>query len=632
MFTVVIGSTGGVAQSVIETVAGLVQEAANVWARYIDLGTTSLEIELSFDSLGGTTLASGGSDFFFQTSGQFAGFFQATSALELQDGVDRNGQGNADLFVTIDADRLSNGEFFLGGPNGGGVPNNQFDLFSIVLHELAHGLGFLGFGEGPGGDESVFDSFVSDEGDAGLFFNGPEAVALVGGPLQLVDDSHVDLGNDLLHDTIGRGNRRPISNIDVSVLQDIGLPILGPTSGDDVLYGFEFINLGSGIASGNDVIDLLAGDDLYFGLSGNDTINGGDGDDVIVAGTGSDIISGGAGSDVFWIYDYQAGNDIVLDFDPLGQDSDRLGIADSETFSVFTDILAVAEQDGSDVLITLSSVSTVRLIGVDISELSAGSFVFSDGVVQDDRFDLPPEFTSETVFQYLENSQSPIGTVSGFDPNGTPVSFSILEGRDGNFFEIDESTGIISARGVFDFENPIDRNQDNVYSFDVSIESNGLSSSQEVIVNVLNEFEPITFFTRRLEEGKSDGIGLKDLFTSILLNQVIKNLPENSGVVPAGNSLASIESDAYYIDQTAGKFNVPTSLISEDDDFFDVDYGLAKRVFCTCSACCGSEREESGVEITELNEFFIHEHHESHDQVNSVDGYSFYINDVGHLI
>ncbi len=298
MFTVTIGATGGVAQSVVDTIAALVQEAANIWARYIDFGSAELTIELAFDSLGGTTLASGGSDFFFLTSGEFSGFFQATSVLELQDGVDRNGPGNADLFLTIDTVTLNDGEFFLGGEGDPGVPGNQFDLLSIILHELAHGLGFLGFGEGPDGDQSVFDSFVTDEGASGLFFNGAETIAVAGGPLRLADDSHVDNSADLLNDTIGRGDRQPISVLDLAVFQDIGVPLLGPTNGDDFLYGLESTTLAPGFISGLDVVELLDGDDTYFGLSGDDTISGQAGDDSLYGGSGRDDIFGGEGNDL----------------------------------------------------------------------------------------------------------------------------------------------------------------------------------------------------------------------------------------------------------------------------------------------------------------------------------------------
>ncbi|MBB1392134.1 cadherin repeat domain-containing protein, partial [Shewanella sp. SG44-6] len=47
---------------------------------------------------------------------------------------------------------------------------------------------------------------------------------------------------------------------------------------------------------------------------------------------------------------------------------------------------------------------------------------------------------------YFENSSDStvIGTVSAIDPEGTPVTYSIVSGNDDAWFEIDPVTGVIS--------------------------------------------------------------------------------------------------------------------------------------------------------------------------------------------
>ncbi|MEO1323590.1 MAG: calcium-binding protein, partial [Pseudomonadota bacterium] len=328
MFNVTSGTTSGVAQSTVNAILSLTQQAAAAWAPYLNFGGSSLEIEVEIVPIDGNTLAFGGTTFFTLTSGPFAGFFQASPVLELANGTDPNG-AMPDITISIDLETLQAGDFHLGGPDVGGPVPGLFDLYTVLIHEIGHGLGHLGFGDDPD-VQSVFDSFVTVD-DGSLFFTGPETASINSGPLRLSDDSHVQFVNDLMSASIGRGQRQSISDINISVLQDIGMPILLPTNNDDVLQGFEFATLAPGVTSGDDIIDLLGGNDTYFGLSGNDVVSGGAGDDTVFGGlgaddirgdadedflfggSGDDVLTGGAGSDTF-VFLADEDHDIITDF------------------------------------------------------------------------------------------------------------------------------------------------------------------------------------------------------------------------------------------------------------------------------------------------------------------------------
>jgi Ca2+-binding RTX toxin-like protein len=295
MWTVTFGTTSGVSSTILNSIQQITFDAANYWGRYINFGSSTLEIQVNVISLGSTTLAQAGPEVFpFSRTVGGANVFQAGTILELQTGNDPNGSTH-DIEIDVNLDSIQANEYFYGGLANPNVPLSQFDLFTILAHELGHGLGFISFDPVSATDDRAeYDLFKS-----GNFFTGPRAVALFGGnvPLQSGDGSHLNVF-DLLFPSISNGERNFVSALDIAMLADAGLPILEPTAGDDSLYGFERTSGGGTLVGGNDIASLLGGNDWYDGLSGGDTIGGGPGDDTLIGGLANDSVLGGADDDL----------------------------------------------------------------------------------------------------------------------------------------------------------------------------------------------------------------------------------------------------------------------------------------------------------------------------------------------
>jgi Ca2+-binding RTX toxin-like protein len=279
MWTVTLGATSGISNMLVNQSLAVLDDALTYWGRYIDFGSAILDINLSFKSLGATTLAQAGTDFI----GIGGGILQAATILELQTGVDQNG-ATSDIDIDINSNSIIAGEFTFGGIDVINLERAKFDLFTVLLHEIGHGLGFVSLLNIS--ETSVFDTFIS--GAPGSYeFTGPIAVGVAGGNVSLTEEpSHIN-ASDLLGSALPPTVRRIISAIDIAILEDIGLPIFRPTELSDVIYGF----------SASDTVNLLGGDDFYFGVDGFDRISGGVGDDTLIGGVSNDTLDGDEGDD-----------------------------------------------------------------------------------------------------------------------------------------------------------------------------------------------------------------------------------------------------------------------------------------------------------------------------------------------
>ncbi len=149
-------------------------------------------------------------------------------------------------------------------------------------------------------------------------------------------------------------------------------------AGNDAMAGGDGRDLLKG-GAGNDVMagdagnDRLAGQrgaDVLMGGDGKDTLNGGAGDDSLQGGKGDDRLVGGAGADIF-IFDPQAGNDVIADFEDTTDliDVKALGLSPADIT-----ITAV----GADTLVTLGNQGAITLVNVDATLISvADDFILA---------------------------------------------------------------------------------------------------------------------------------------------------------------------------------------------------------------------------------------------------------------
>ena len=147
---------------------------------------------------------------------------------ESQTGIDANGS-QPDATVYINMADLS---LFDLNPS---VPptSTQYDLTTILTHEMLHALGFDGLIGSYASQATAYDRYVVMQNGT-PYFTGPDAQGVYGGPVPLAPVStgagsayyHVAVSSDLMNNTIGPGQVKTISKLDLAILQDLGAPVL----------------------------------------------------------------------------------------------------------------------------------------------------------------------------------------------------------------------------------------------------------------------------------------------------------------------------------------------------------------------------------------------------------------------
>lgn len=112
------------------------QKAVSIWEGYI-ISPQKIKIQAKWESLPGSTLAQSGATKIYRnfTSAPYRDVWYPVALAEAISGQNLNSD---EFEVTISLNRNVNWSF-----NINGIPeNNRFDMVSVVLHEIAHGLGF----------------------------------------------------------------------------------------------------------------------------------------------------------------------------------------------------------------------------------------------------------------------------------------------------------------------------------------------------------------------------------------------------------------------------------------------------------------------------------------------------------
>ena len=270
-FTVdVVDTFGSTPQVVLDLFKNLSELALGTWAKYVN-GADGARLDVQVNVGGTEAVASAGPGGLFFTdfidlngSGIFdandIGLVTASSLLELQTGVDPNGD-EPDIIINVNPQFIDDGRFFFDPELDNQVPPDRFDFYSVILHEVAHGLGFFGLARDlpvaenlPVGDflgfgnitaATLYDLLIDDSGEVPVF-GGPNSVDLYGSgvPLEFTtgnpgsDLSHflgntandlgvpVDLRYALMNPFVIPGDRVGIGALELALLEDIGHEIV----------------------------------------------------------------------------------------------------------------------------------------------------------------------------------------------------------------------------------------------------------------------------------------------------------------------------------------------------------------------------------------------------------------------
>ena len=143
------------------------QYAVDIWENLIE-SPVPIHLTATWESLSGTTLGSCGPSDYYKNfnSTEIWNCYYPVPIVEKMLGEEVNGADQSDIEASFNKDFAN---WYFG--TDGNTPTNQYDFVSVVLHELTHGLGFVGHfytdgGRGGYGDDAlpaVFDKAVQNK-------------------------------------------------------------------------------------------------------------------------------------------------------------------------------------------------------------------------------------------------------------------------------------------------------------------------------------------------------------------------------------------------------------------------------------------------------------------------------------
>ncbi|KDA03158.1 FG-GAP repeat protein [Hyphomonas oceanitis] len=184
----------------------------------------------------------------------------------------------------------------------------------------------------------------------------------------------------------------------------------------------------------------------------------------------------------------------------------------------------------------------------------------------------PPQFTSPTSFTFPENTIVSF-TLAVSDPEGDTVTIRDDTTGDGALFTVDPTTGGVIANtsnNSFDFENPQDGNQDNVYEQNITL-SDGKNTVRTVIkVTITDVDEPPYFTNVQVVELNENQTGPLLTFTAVDPEGAAVSNYKIVQVSKLGEPVNSVRLMASFsIDSTTGVLTVEQPFDAEQERLID---------------------------------------------------------------
>jgi Ca2+-binding RTX toxin-like protein len=180
---------------------------------------------------------------------------------------------------------------------------------------------------------------------------------------------------------------RAFDGSDYSAAKSVTVTLNPVGTGADIIGGNHPQNLlgtarGERIWGGNsgDTLSGMGGGDTLDGANGKDVLSGGAGKDRLLGGNGSDTLDGGAGDDTLtggaspdrFIFGVDFGRDLITDFDPKNETIQM----SPAMFGSFAELMAHAQQVGTNVVIAYDVNHVLTLQNVKLSGLGSEDFLF----------------------------------------------------------------------------------------------------------------------------------------------------------------------------------------------------------------------------------------------------------------
>ena len=192
---------------------------------------------------------------------------------------------------------------------------------------------------------------------------------------------------------------------------------------------------------------------------------------------------------------------ITIDSVPAGGSLNKANgdlISSGNTLSV-EDLTGLTFTPDTNVSSDIVAMGSLSYTVTDTKGGSASSSVtISVNAIQD-----APTIDSDGTVSVDENNTVVI-SVSGNDADEDTLVYSISGGSDGDFFQIDSSSGELSLLNKADFELPSDADTDNKYEVEVTVDDgNGNTVSQNLVVTVTDKDSVITLSSLSLDENSA---------------------------------------------------------------------------------------------------------------------------------